>query len=237
MSREVLFVADDLGMDAKVNAAIVHAHKEGALQAASLMMAQPGTKDAVVQAKANPALKIGWHLHLCDSFPSTWDTWPWGRSPLYAGVRVTLSRDARAMMRREMERQWHQFRETGLDCAFINTHHHLHVHPWIFETLCKVVGNDFKGWIRLGHVQLFKPRWRRVARLVDSYFNRVRRISPWKSSATVWGVDRTFAMKSAEVRAAVATLPDGLHEFIFHPRELACPDTKCLLELKSSPAS
>ncbi len=43
-------------------------------------------------------------------------------------------------------------------------------------------------------------------------------------------------MDATEVRATLATLPDGFHEFLFHPRTRSCPDTLCLLELKESPA-
>ncbi len=41
-------------------------------------------------------------------------------------------------------------------------------------------------------------------------------------------------MNADEVRATIAALPDGFHEFLFHPRTRSCPDTLCLLELKSS---
>jgi hypothetical protein len=53
----------------------------------------------------------------------------------------------------------------------------------------------------------------------------------------LWGLDRIFRMEAGEVRAAIAALPDGFHEFLFHPRTRSCPDTLCLLDLRSSPAS
>jgi hypothetical protein len=31
----------------------------------------------------------------------------------------------------------------------------------------------------------------------------------------------------------VGSLPPGFHEFLFHPRSLTCPDTLCLVQLKS----
>src|SRR6266481_4753194 len=78
--REVLFIADDFGMNPEVNRAIVHAHRHGALHGASLMMGQPATEDAVQLAQDNPDLQVGWHLHLCDSQPITRNVWPWGKS-------------------------------------------------------------------------------------------------------------------------------------------------------------
>ncbi|MEI9999641.1 MAG: ChbG/HpnK family deacetylase [Verrucomicrobiota bacterium] len=238
MAKEVIFVADDFGMSPAINDAILHAHVSGQLQAASLMMAQPATAEAVDLARAHPSLQIGWHLHLNDSVPATVDHWPWGRSPAAAGLAIGLSPRARALMRREVARQWELFQRTGLECRFINSHHHLHAHPFVYralrETIGETVGSRFEGWIRLGlpreagggtHAALW-------AALSALYLNRRRRLSAWRSTDTLWGV-RT-RLTAARVRAAIATLPGGFHEFLFHPRTRSCSDTLCLLQLKSS---
>jgi predicted glycoside hydrolase/deacetylase ChbG (UPF0249 family) len=239
MAKEVIFIADDFGMNGEVNEAILHAHLSGVLTGAALMMAQPGTDDAVTQAREHPTLQIGWHLHLNDSIPSTTDHWPWGASPAAAGLQIGLSRPARELMRREVARQWELFQATGLECLFINSHHHLHAHPFVYRALLDVVGSRFHGWIRLGRPHAFRPTpisilW---SALGWAYLERRRRLSAWRASDTLWGLDRIFKMKAAEVRAAMAELPDGFHEFLFHPRTLSCPDTLCLIELKSSSAS
>jgi predicted glycoside hydrolase/deacetylase ChbG (UPF0249 family) len=231
----IIFVADDLGMRADINNAILHAHKSGILHAAALMMAQPATHEAVTMARANPDLQIGWHLHLADSVPSTVSKWPWGSSPTQAGLSMALSRRSRKLMREEIARQWDLFQETGLPCAFVNSHHHLHAHPAVFEALIEKVGTDFKGWIRLGETRFFGsgPEFFESARIIDLLFRRARRLSTLQTSDTLWGLDRLFAMNAWEVRGAIATLPEGFHEFLFHPRDLSCPDTQCLLELKT----
>jgi YdjC-like protein len=237
MAKEVIFIADDLGMNAEVNDAIIHAHRSGELTGAALMMAQPATDAAVEMARANPSLQIGWHLHLNDSEPATVDAWPWGDSPLKAGLAIGLSSHARDFMRREVKRQWQLFQHTGLPCHFINSHHHLHTHPHVYQALLEAVGPAYPGWVRLGQLHPFDtharlPIWSMLNRL---YLNRRRRLSPWRTTDTLWGVDRTFKMNADEVRAAIAALPDGFHEFLFHPRSRSCPDTLCLLQLKSSP--
>jgi hypothetical protein len=61
-------------------------------------------------------------------------------------------------------------------------------------------------------------------------------LSAWRTTDTLWGLDRIFHMNAGEVETALATLPDGFHEFLFHPRTRSCPDTLCLIQLKSSPA-
>src|SRR5208282_3200020 len=133
--REVFFIADDFGMNAEVNRAVVEAHRRGVLQGASLMVGQPGTADAVRAAQDNPGLRVGWHLHLDNSQPVTCAAWPWGDSYRRAGWAIGLSRRARWLMREEVRAQWEGFRATGLACAFVNSHHHLHAHPFVYQIL------------------------------------------------------------------------------------------------------
>ena len=170
------------------------------------MLGQPATADAVALAKQTPSLQVGWHLHLSDSQPVTVPAWPWGKSHWRAGFAIALSPE---LMRREVTAQWEEFKATGLCCAFVNSHHHLHVHPFVFAELMKVLPADFDGWIRRG----WPCRFRR--------------------SDTLWGVHRTFRMDAGEVRAAMAKLPAGLHEFLFHPRNTEHDaDFQALMELK-----
>lgn len=209
MNREVLFIADDFGLTREANAAIVRAHRDGALHGASLMLGQPATADAVALAKQTPTLQVGWHLHLCHSQPVTRAAWPWGDSYTKAGWAIGLSGKARALMRGEIAAQWEQCKATGLRCAFVNSHHHLHMHPLVFRAMLDVLPADFDGWVRRG----WPCRFRR--------------------SNSLWGVHRTFRMNAGEVRAAMAKLPAGLHEFLFHPRNVEhdC-DFQALMELK-----
>jgi predicted glycoside hydrolase/deacetylase ChbG (UPF0249 family) len=235
MAKEVVFVADDFGMTPEINDAVCHAHSAGQLTGAALMMAQPATDDAVARARAHRGLQIGWHLHLTDSIPATIARWPWGASPAGAGFSIGLLPSARRLMRREVARQWDLFQATGLPCRFINSHHHLHAHPFVYRTLLDVVGPQFPGWLRFGRPRAFSPRpgSELIYTLAEIFQRRRRGLSPWRATDTLWGLDRLFEMKASEVRAAVAALPGGFHEFLFHPRTRTCPDTLCLLELKS----
>jgi hypothetical protein len=156
-------------------------------------------------------------------------------------VSIGLLPWARALMRREVARQWELFQATGLECRFLTTHHHLHAHPFVFAAMREVVGPQFGGWIRLGRACWFSPPppGRKFFSLAGEIFQAQRRkASRWRCSDTLWGIDRVFRMEAREVRAALAILPpDGLHEFLFHPRTRTCPDTRCLLELASSSSS
>ena len=67
----------------------------------------------------------------------------------------------------------------------------------------------------------------------DLIQRRRRKLSVWRTTDTLWGLDRLFRMNSREIQDTVKRLPPGFHEFLFHPRSLTCPDTLCLLQLKS----
>ena len=60
--KTVTFTADDFGLTESVNEAVERAHRDGVLQAASLMVAAPASADAVRRARALPNLRIGLHL-------------------------------------------------------------------------------------------------------------------------------------------------------------------------------
>jgi predicted glycoside hydrolase/deacetylase ChbG (UPF0249 family) len=235
MATEIVFIADDFGLNDRVNEAIVRAHREGALTGACLMLGQPGTADAVSLAREHPSLQVGWHMHLTDSRPLTRADWPWGRSPAKAGFAIGLSAGMRELARREIERQWEAYKETGLPCRFVNAHHHLHVHPWIRSVLMETLANDFEGWVRWGRPRFFSPsRTEIFYQMLDALLQaRHRGRSPFRLSTTLWGIDRTFSMNAREILGVLPGLGEGMHEFMFHPRRLeGDPDTQALLDLK-----
>lgn len=235
--RQILFIADDFGMSPEINAAIVRAHRRGALHGACLMMGQAGTEDAIARARDNPSLQIGWHLHLNDSRPLTASEWPWGRSPARAGWAIAMSPSARALARREIEEQWGALSDAGLGCGFVNAHHHLHWHPFVRRHLVSTitVGGAFDGWIRWGRLMfLHRDSAPLGYALVEALLQEPQRgrlaVRP---STTLWGLDRTFAMQAREIAALIPSLGEGLHEFMFHPRPGdADADTRCLIELR-----
>lgn len=233
---EVMFIADDFGLDPSTNEAVIRAHREGALHGASLMMGQPGTEEAVRLARENTGLQVGWHLHLCDSTPVTRESWPWGCSPLRAGLGIFFSSSGRGLMQREIKAQWDLFQKTGLECAFVNAHHHLHVHPSIHGTLIQVLPAVFRGWIRMGRPRFFEEKrlFSHSGVVMEWAGQSRRRKCRHRLSDTLWGMDRTFKMNACEVARAVRVLGAGLHEFIFHPRRASSdPDFLALMELKA----
>lgn len=152
-SRRYLIVnADDFGYSARVNAAVLRAHREGILTSASLMVAEEGWQEAVALARQTPGLGVGLHVvttfdrailpahdipHLVDS------TGKFPKDPLRAGLRYAFSRKAQAELKREMEAQFARFAETGLPWSHVDGHQHFHTHPFVWDhllTLCDRYG-------------------------------------------------------------------------------------------------
>ncbi|MEZ5404913.1 MAG: ChbG/HpnK family deacetylase [Verrucomicrobiia bacterium] len=234
MAREIFFTADDFGLTSEVNAAIIHAHHHGKLHGAALMMGQPATEEAITLARKTPSLQIGLHLHLNDSQPLTMQRWPWDQSPTQAGFAIGFSSQARELARREIQQQWQAFQATDLPCAFINAHHHIHAHPYVYYTLLQTISYQFQGWIRLGKTQTFKNKTNLPTILMNHFFRLYKKFHSFRMTNTLWGVDRTFCMNPDEIRQTIVSLGDGLHEFIFHPRKIRNDlDTECLLALRS----
>ncbi|MHB1552294.1 MAG: ChbG/HpnK family deacetylase, partial [Vulcanimicrobiaceae bacterium] len=61
-TRYLIVSADDFGLSLEVNEAVERAHRNGILQAASLMVAGPAAADAVRRARALPSLRVGLHV-------------------------------------------------------------------------------------------------------------------------------------------------------------------------------
>ncbi len=231
--RQILFIADDLGLSDSINDAIFHTHLHGVLDGAALMMGQPGTASAVTRAHDLPQMQIGLHLHLVDSQPLTIEQWPW-RTPTAAGFSIGLSARMRRLVREEIRAQWHAFEQTGLPCRFVSGHHHLHAHPLVRRMLIETLPTDFEGWVRWGTPRFFAPGTMQLA-YGTLHLVLQNRKQPWpfKTSTTLWGLDRIEGMRAGEIEAVLPRLADGLHEFMFHPRKVeADADTTCLVELR-----
>ncbi len=239
--RQIQFIADDFGLGPRVNGAILHAHREGVLTGASLMLGQSGSDEAVRIAAATPGLEVGWHLHVCDSRPVTCPRWPWGGSPFAAAVLLAIFPSARRRVRDELVAQWQLLGRTGVRCRFINAHHHLHLHPVVGRIVADLVGHSTEVWIRGGRFHRFGTREGVVPRLTRLLGNLHGSFGAppqgLRTPDSVWGVDRLHAMNADEVVQVVGTLSSGFHEFIFHPGGVAegnpDPDLEALIRLRT----
>ena len=62
--RRLIVNADDFGRSPSINEAVIRAHREGILTAASLMVNGEAADEAVELARQNPRLGVGLHISL-----------------------------------------------------------------------------------------------------------------------------------------------------------------------------
>ena len=143
-ARRLIVNADDFGLSASVNQAVVRAHREGILTSASLMVNESGAAEAVHMARENPRLGVGLHLTLLlgraalppERIPGLVDArGEFSRHPARTGWNYFFGRRLRSQLRDEIHAQFEKFRATGLPLDHVNGHLHLHLHPVVFDLL------------------------------------------------------------------------------------------------------
>lgn len=159
MAARLIVTGDDFGASPDVNAAVVHAHREGILTSTSLMVTGDAADEAVALARELPSLSTGLHLVLCDgraacrpeSIPDLVDAE--GRlpaTPLRAGLQDWFRRRRlRAQLEREIRAQLERYLASGLPLDHLDGHHHLHMHPVVFEILLRCLPEYRVAWLRL----------------------------------------------------------------------------------------
>jgi predicted glycoside hydrolase/deacetylase ChbG (UPF0249 family) len=233
MTRELIVVADDLGLDPGTNRAILRAHREGIVTAASLLVGMPTSKGAACGAREQ-GLALGLHLRLTTGQPLS-------DGPREVGLadddgflsvpRVVLRLVAggaalEAALRSELRAQMQAFLELVPRPDHINSHHHLHLHPAVlgpFLDAARELGFPAVRWpeelasgaaspVRWAEIQAFRVLARRGrARLDDSGL---------KTSDHFRGLSLMDGALSADgLCAMVKQLPAGCTELMCHPGE------------------
>ena len=233
--KHLIVTADDFGAGFEVNDAVLDAHRNGILTAASLMVAAPAAADAVARAKGAPSLRVGLHLVLVDGAPLL----PPSEVPDLIGAdgnfRNDMARAGAAMfflpavkrqLAAEIAAQFAAFRATGLALDHVNAHKHFHLHPTIAGLIVQhAAAHDVKG----ARVPLepqdvlarIEPRQasavtaitRPFARALRRRFARAGIASP----DAVFGLTWSGAVTAPRLKGIIDNLPDGLSEIYLHP--------------------
>lgn len=226
--KRVIVTADDYGASVEVNEAVERAHREGILTAASLMVAGDAAEDAVARARTMPGLGVGLHLVLVEGRP----TLPPERIPALVGtdgrfrtdmvrtaIRIFADPRARAQLHAEITAQFDAFVATGLPLDHVNAHKHFHLHPTIASALLRI-GDSY------GMRAVRAPLERGVASVETWWAKRLKarlRHAGILTPDQVIGLRWTGAFTAGRMRAALASLPEGLTEIYTHPATGAYP--------------
>jgi len=236
--KHLIVTADDFGLAEPVNDAVEQAHRRGILTAASLMVAAPAAADAVARARRLPTLGVGLHVVLMDGVPAL----PPAAIPDLVGADgLLVERPARTgaaiffipRVRRQVEAevraQFDAFRRTGLALDHVNTHHHYHLHPTVFDIILEVAAEYGSPAIRVVH-EPFLRSWRtmrddvgrRLANglihlpLIQRMRRRLRR-NGIASNDILFGLNDSGRMTSRRLLALLPALPTGVTEIYCHP--------------------
>jgi hopanoid biosynthesis associated protein HpnK len=238
--KELILNADDFGLTKGVNEGVIRAHREGILTSATLMATGPAFDDAVLRARANPALGIGCHLVLTGGFavapreeiPSLVDAN--GRLPKSLGVLVTRVSSGRIRTKdieRELRAQIEKIRRAGIEPTHLDTHKHTHAHPRVMNVLGRLARE-------LGITRIRKPvedlrdSWKSMrgeaaspmqllasaaVRAVSSRFTAISRKYGLHSPDHFLGLVVTGRMGTDVLCRLIDTLPEGRTEIMVHP--------------------
>lgn len=134
--------ADDLGLTAGVNQAVLLAISRGIVSSASLIVNQDNTGAAVQFLRSGLIPRVGVHLCISKGRPvlssnevaSLVDEQGFFHRP---SRLAKLEPDARDVLK-EFKAQIEKARSNGIKITHLDTHHHIHRHPVVLEALISV---------------------------------------------------------------------------------------------------
>jgi hopanoid biosynthesis associated protein HpnK len=238
--RRLIINADDFGLTAGVNRAIMKAHFEGVVTSATLMANGPAFDEAVTRAASAPHLGVGCHVAVLDGSsllgPSQVPTLIEGQqsSRFYqeSGAfawRTVTGRIHPAEIELETVAQIRKLQSSGIPVTHIDTHKHMHILPQVLRPLLRAaqtcgvrkIRNPFEplrlaGLIR--HPGLWK-RWiefRTLSTLSHAFRQSVKNAGLLTTDGTI-GIVATGALDEKLLHTLVENLPDGTWEFVCHP--------------------
>jgi len=230
--------ADDFGLTAGVNKAILELGEQHALTSATLMAIADATAEAVSSAHQPVSFGIGCHVVLVDGSPVLpARELPTLVDPRTGRFRSTLGVFARDLflgrihpeeIEAEAEAQIGRLRSWGLSLTHIDTHKHTHMFPRVLAPLIKAAKRQNIRAIR----NPFEPEWSLAAtigapftrRLQVQLLNRFRpaflRFVAQSGLATTdgsIGVLATGTLDAATLASLLRAMPEGTWELVTHP--------------------
>ncbi len=237
--KRLIVNADDFGLTAGVNRAIVEFHRRKLLTSATLMAKAAATEEAIAVAKANPSLGVGCHVVLVDGQPLA----PLERLPCLAHPRTLrfaptlgsfLSRlilsgvSMAGEIEAEAYAQISLLQSRGLRLTHIDTHKHTHIFPRVLRPVLRAARAAGIRGVR----NPFEPAWSRAAtpggpftrraqvallHRLQASFRGIVAEEGFVTTDGAIGVLATGTLDRQTVEALLAAMPDGTWELVTHP--------------------
>lgn len=238
--NKVIFKADDFGLSPAVNAAIERAHRDGVLDAGSLMVGATGAAGAVAIARRNPGLRVGLHVVVvanravlpASSIPDLVS--PEGELShdfVTTGFRYFFLPRVRTQLAAEIRAQFEAFGATGLTLDHVDAHHHLHLHPTVLGLILRIGPEFGMRAVRLPAeppgLSLLDGEPGGFSRaLVGALLRPWIALVKWRlkragivTTDRIIGLHDTGRMTATRLRHILRRLPGGTSEIFFHPAE------------------
>jgi len=220
--RGLIITADDFGLHPAVNEAVELAHRDGVLNAASLMVGATAAADAVARAHRLPGLRVGLHIVLADGasvLPRSQipdlvdDQGRFGSAMARDGCRFFFLPHVRRQLAAEIRAQFEAYAVTGLALDHVNAHKHFHLHPTVLSLILRI-GREFdlraiRLPLEVGAPLLLRP-WLALLR-------RRLHAAGIVHNDYVVGIADSGKMDETALLAALARLPSGVVEIYLHP--------------------
>ena len=238
--RYLVVVADDFGRSASINRAVTLACDRGMVTAASIMAGGKAFDDAVHCAAGYAArLSVGLHVTLCDGYPVLAPSRIPGLvdgggsfegSPLRAGMTYWRSRRTLAgQIEDEVRAQFDRVERAGIHPTHADCHHHLHMHPVLFEIIAREAARRGVTWIRvpreplhlivglhLAHLDIKAFLLWAVFGLLANRNLRVARKHGLRAMDNVYGLSGTGRIDEAYLLALLRYVRGGTSELYVH---------------------
>ena len=237
--RRLIINADDFGLTAGVNRAIVEGNRCGMVTSATLMANAQASEAAIELARAQPSLKTGCHVVLIDgvplsaNLPSLTNGSSRFRSSLkqfaLAAVRKQIAAEE---IEREVAAQVRKIQASGIMLTHVDSHKHTHMFPHVLRPVLRAaracgiraVRNPFEPlrswplsmmvsvpglWLRSAGVMAFQ--------MFASEFRRaVKEVGMVSTDGTV-GIAATGKLDQQILLQILKALPEGTWELVCHP--------------------
>lgn len=230
--------ADDFGLTAGVNRAVLELHRAGALTSASLMAHAAATEEAIEIARSAPTLGVGCHVVLVDGVPvlsqqmlSALAMPRDGRfhPTLAAFLGPMLSgRIPSSEIEVEAAAQIALLQAKELKLTHIDTHKHVHIFPAVLRPVLRAakaagiraVRNPFEpSWSRRATrgVSMIRRAEVSLLRLLEPAFRRIVAEEGFVTTDGALGVLATGKLDDAMLNSLLGNLPAGTWELVTHP--------------------
>lgn len=236
--RRLIVNADDFGLTAGVNRAIIDGHTRGMITSTTLMANMPAFDEAVRLAAEHPTLGVGLHFNITQGrpvapaaqvrsllnhrgeFPGT--STEVAKRLLTGGLR-------RAEVVTELRAQIEKARQAGIRLTHVDSHKHAHALPQVLEAIIDTIPDYGIRAVRLQRERwssagLFTSVWIAKQGAVSWLLAQLCRAGTGKlhragvrTTDAFFGITQTGFWTKTWLARLIEQLPAGISELMCHP--------------------